>query len=584
MRHPYPILAAFALLCTGPGLTRPALAQPADTTAAGTPAARWHLVADGRDADWPLARSLPADSLDAAATGVLHGLQREGFYFASVDSARTDAQAATLFVTRGPRVEVASVEVIGTTALDAGRLRDRMRTRPGRALDLEALRADLDALLAQAERAGYPLAQASLAGVDLGADGLHLTVRVTEGERLAFGGVELVPAGRTSPAFAARTAGLEPGAPLAAFDPDGIRRGLEETGLFEAVGTPELALGPGGAATVRVPVTEAPPGTFDLVFGYLPPSAAEEGGELVGNGSLALRNLFGRGRSLNLRLVRNPGLVSSLDVRLADPFVLGLPLRLEAQFAGYQQDSTFQRQRFGLEAGVRFGPGLEGFATASREFVEAGIAGVVLVEGRQRIPQADAFFAGLGVRFRRVDARLNPRRGLWLQTSLEQGVKRRDLAADTAAVAAPVSVSQQRLVAEARFFVPTLRRQVLVLGGDAALLLSDVYDDSDLFRYGGATSLRGYDEERFRGNIVGRAVVEYRYQIDRTSYAFLFTDLGYVERPATPGVPAAGSFRPGYGLGVQYRTPLGLVALSYALNPDDGPTRGNVHVGLSVGL
>ena len=122
--------------------------------------------------------------------------------------------------------------------------------------------------------------------------------------------------------------------------------------------------------------------------------------------------------------------------------------------------------------------------------------------------------------------------------ALEQGVKRRDLAADTAAPAEPASISQQRRVAEARLFIPTLRRLVLVLGGDAALLLGEVYDDSDLFRYGGATSLRGYDEERFRGNIVGRGIIEYRYQIDRTSYAFLFTDLGYVERPVTAGIPA----------------------------------------------
>ncbi len=575
MKGLYPILLASALF-----YPVAALAQPADTAAI-----RWHLVADGREAAWPLDRTVPADSLGAAAA-VLHRLQREGYYFATVDSARVETGAATLFVTRGAQVEVASVEIEGTATLDAETLRDRMRTRPGQPLDPDVLGRDLDALLVDYERAGYPLAQARLEEVSLGgqgdAPGIHLTIRVTEGERLGFGGIELVPAGKTSAGFAARTAGLRAGAPLAAFDPDGIRRALEETGLFETVGTPTLVLDADGAATVRVPATEAPPGTFDLVFGYLPADAEGEGGTLVGNGTLALRNLFGRGRSLGVQLVRHPGLVSSLDVRLADPFVFGLPLRLEAQFAGYQQDSTFQRQRFGLEAALRIAPGLEGLVTASREFVEAGIAGAALVDGRQRIPQADAYFAGVGLRYRRVDAALNPRRGLWVRTTLEQGVKRRDLAADT--VAAAVNVSQQRLLAEARLFVPTFRRQVLALGGDLAFLLGDVYDDSDLFRYGGAASLRGYDEERFRGNLVGRAVVEYRYQIDRTSYAFLFTDLGYIERPPTPGVPADRSFRPGYGLGLQYRTPLGLVAVSYALNPDDGPTRGKVHVGLSVGL
>ncbi|MEP0545873.1 MAG: BamA/TamA family outer membrane protein [Rhodothermales bacterium] len=574
----HPILATLGLL-----LAASAAAQPADSTAT-----RWHLVIDGRDAAWPLGRALPADSLDTAATEVLHEFQREGYYFATVDSARVGERAATLFVRRGPEVEIGSVEIDGVTVFDAERVRDRMTTRPGRPLDPDALGRDLDALVADYERAGYPLAEATLADVTLderdGAPRLHLTIRVAEGETLAFGGLELVPGGRTAPGFASRTVGLRPGAPLATFAPERIRQDLEETGLFDEVGQPELALRDDGTAVVRVPAREAAPGTFDLVFGYLPPSGPGDSGSVVGNGSLVLRNLFGHGRALALALVRNPGLVSSLDVALADPFVLGLPLRLEAQFSGYQQDSTYQQQRYGLEAGYRFAPGLEALVTASREYVQAGIAGIVLVEGRQRIPEADAWFAGVGVRYRRVDERLNPRRGLFVQTTLEQGVKRRDLAQDTAAVAAPVNISQQRLLAEGRLFLPTLRRQVLVIGGDAAILLGDVYDESDLFRFGGATSLRGYDEERFRGNIVGRAVVEYRYQIDRTSYAFLFTDIGYVERPATPGVASDRSVRPGYGLGIQYRTPLGLVAVSYALNPDDGPTRGKIHVGLSVGL
>jgi outer membrane protein assembly factor BamA len=569
--------AFFCILVLVIGMPVPA--QPADSSLA------WRLAIDGGEEAWPLDRTPAPDSLDAVASAVLHDVQREGYYFASVDSARIGAETATLFVTRGPRVEVSDVRLEGVTPLDAERLHSRMQTRPGQVLDPAVLRADVDDLLAAYERAGYPLAQAEVEIVVTDGDppGLRVTVRVDEGETLGLSGIELVPAGRTDPGFVARTARLVPGEPLGAFEPERIRRDLEETGLFEEVGTPELALGADGA-TVRVPVTEAPPGSFDLVFGYLPPDGSGDSGSVVGNGSLVLRNLFGQGRALSLQLVRNPGLVSSLDVRLADPFVLGLPLRLEAQFSGYQQDSTFQRQRYGLEAGYRFAPGLEGVVTASREFVDAGIAGATLVDGRQRIPEADAWFAGAGIRYSRLDQRINPRRGLAVATTLEQGVKRRDLDADSAEVAAPINVSQQRLLAEARLFVPTLRRQVLALGADAAFLLGDAFDDSDLFRFGGATSLRGYDEEQFRGNIVGRLLVEYRYQIDRTSYAFLFSDLGYIERPDIPGLAGDQLLRPGYGFGIQYRTPLGLVAVSYALNPDDGPTRGKVHVGLSFGL
>jgi len=40
--------------------------------------------------------------------------------------------------------------------------------------------------------------------------------------------------------------------------------------------------------------------------------------------------------------------------------------------------------------------------------------------------------------------------------------------------------------------------QTAVGGVDVLVLLSDIVDESDLFRFGGANSLRGYDEAEYR--------------------------------------------------------------------------------------
>ncbi|MDX1531987.1 MAG: POTRA domain-containing protein, partial [Rhodothermales bacterium] len=435
-----------------------ALAVPAAAQAPPDSTAAWRLVVDGRPEPWPLARPVPADSAGAAARAVLHHFQRAGYYLARVDSL---APGPALYLRRGPRVDVSRLKLEGVQRLDPERLLAGFRTRPGRVLDPERLEADLQYLLREYERAGRPLAEAEVTEVmlvvDDGRPGLDVTIRVEEGGGLTLAGLELVPEARTSAGFAAQVAGLEAGRPLAPYDPEGIRRELEATGLFVEVGEPELVLGSDGAATVRVPVEEAPPGVFDVVLGYLPPGEGGEDGALVGNGQLVLRNLFGQGRALEVELVRNPGRVAAFDLTLAVPFVLGLPLRLEAEFSGYQRDSTYQQQQYGIEGGYRFVPGLEVLVTARRERTEAGIAGAEIVDGRQRIPEADAVFGGVGVRFRRVDRPLNPRRGLLVQTLLEAGTKERELRGDSAETE-PVSLRQRRLYAEARLFIPTVRR------------------------------------------------------------------------------------------------------------------------------
>lgn len=488
---------------------------------------------------------------------------------------------ATVFITRGPRLVVSEFDLDGLTVLDEPLVRSQLGTREGRPLDPDVLEEDILIILHELEYAGRPLARAEVTEITPTDDGFVVRVSIDEGRPLVLRGIELVPDGRTSPTFAGRLAGIELNRPLDTFHPVEIQRDLEASGIFESVGEPVLVLDENERLMLRIPVEEMQPGAFDLVFGYLPPDEEGEPGRMMGNGSLVLRNLLGRGLRLSLELVRNPGLVSSVDVRVSDPFVFGLPFMLEGRFSGYQRDSTFSFRSFGLEGGYRLAPGLELLAVVSNERVESGVAGNQIIDGQYTISNAQGWFAGVGVRFERVDRPMNPRSGIVFESIIEEGTRQRQLVEGSTE---PASVRRTRLQTRGRVFIPTFRRQAVVLGGDARMLLGEYFDASDLFRFGGATTMRGYDEEQFLGRIVGRGIMEYRYQLDPTSFAFVFADLGYVDRPVTPGIPELREWLTGYGFGIQYRTPLGLATASYALNPDEGITRGKVHIGLSIGL
>ena len=567
--------------------------SPASEASSGA-AVRWQLVVDGEAAVWD-APLWPADSLRPAARQGVRQLQEEGFYFARADSATVDTSAAPstvhLYVSRGPEVRLGRLRLQGAEALDEAALRALMDTRPGDVLDPSRLEADLQAILARYEAAGFPLAQVRVEEAALrsgSAPLLDLTLAIDEGGALRLQAIEVAGADRTSVDFVARVTGLRRGAPLTDYDPQALRERLEATALFERVAAPELLVGEGGAATLRIPVEEASPGAFDLVLGYLPPAQGQPG-RVVGNGQVALRNLFGAGRAFSLRLDRRAGQTNRAEVFAADPYFLGLPLGVEAGFEGLQQDSTYGKQVYRLGLGYRFAKGLQVFGTLSREVTRPGQEGARLGgAARQRVPRADAFFYGVGLRLRRLDDRLNPRRGIWLEADFAQGRKARAARFVTAAQDTTTrreALRQERLEAAGRAFVPTFARQVVAFGAEAAVLLSEAYDPSDLFRLGGAASLRGYDEDRFRGRAVGRALAEYRYQLDRHSFAYLFFDLGYVQAPAfAEGKDPVRGFYPGYGLGLQFDTRLGLANVSYALGEENGLADGRVHLGLSVGL
>ena len=516
-----------------------------------------------------------------------------GYVLARIDSLTADTLSApAVWVTPGPRFTVGEIVISGAEVLAESDLRDGWQTRVGAPLDSLALAADLALSLSRYQRLGHVRARLTPSVVlDAEAALVRVAVGVEEGDRPALARVDLVGARRTSAGLVTRTLGLRPGEAFADYDPARLQRDLDETGLFERVGVPALAEDEAGVV-LRIPVEEGPPGAFDVVLGYLPPAAGQSG-QLVGRGRLDLRGPFGGGRSLTLALDRNPGLASRFDFAVSDPFVAGLPLRVALAFEGEGRDSTYNRQRLAAEAGSRVARGLDLAVTLAGETVQPGRFGAALdASGRPRVRRASALLLGVAFRYRRVDRRLAPRRGIAVDAVAERGLRTRSPLADSVA-AEPTRVAQQRARAGVRVYVPVLARQSLALGADLRAVLvgrdaggqeGTAYDEGELIRFGGARSLRGYDEEAFLANVAARALAEVRTALGGDSYAFAFADLGVVDTPALGAELARRDVLPGYGLGAQLQTAAGLVTLTYALNPDLPALRGKVHLGLSLGL
>lgn len=547
----------------------------------------WRLWVDGLPAPAPAGLS---GDLEAGAEAVLRALWQEGYLTAClaappVVEEGSDTVYVTLRVERGPLARVRSVAIPAVAAVPSSALYAAVQTRRDALLDPQVLEDDLERLAQRLAAYGYGRASVRLARLEAEAGGVAVAFAVEPGPRQVLARLELPGATRTRPAFAARLAGVRVGQVPDGVAPEAVRERLLATGLFRRVGPPAFMLGADSALVLRIPTDEEPPGAFDLVVGLLP-GAAGASPQWVGAGRLALANLFGHGRTLRVALDRLPGQASLFDAAVADPRVLGGPLGLEAAFVGRQQDSLFSKQRY--EIGARFYPaeGLTLTGSISQERVDPGVAGARLVGGGQRVARARARLAGVGLRYEQVRRPHGAWRGGWVAVRLDRGSQRREALApgSEGPVLTARSVAQERGTAAGRLYLAPRRGHTFVLGAEAALVVAETYDPADLLRLGGASSLRGYDEDTFRGRLVGRLLAEYRFPLEARSYTFAFFDLGYVDAPALPAVPAATAWHPGYGLGVVVETPVGLINATYALNPDVGPAAGRVHVGVALGL
>lgn len=559
------------------------------------PQGDWTLVVDGHPTEWPAGLVVPPDSLQRVSRDVIDALRRTGYLFARIDSlVRSPDSAAVVYATGGPRYRIGSVQIRGVSRYAAPEIRFDMQTREGGVLDPEVLERDIDNVLARYERDGYVAAGISFEEILLGErDGqpvVDLVLTVEEGVQPPVAEIRLPGGRRTRAAYVARVGGIPRRGPLRRFDASLLRRRLIDSGNFSEVGNPTLLLDEEGRAVIVVPLLEEAPGAFDAVLGYLPPSGERAKGTVVGNVDVSLKHFLGGGRRFAFRFNRLPARATRLLIEGEDPFVGGLPLRLLGGYEGFQQDSTFTRQQWKVEGGYQVLEGMEVFLRATKEGTRPGTDSLI------NVPRADTWFAGVGFRVGRTDRPRTPRRGWTLGVHVERGMKVRalaDIRDDPTGARTQGALRQERLFVNWRTYLPVRTRHVAVWGGEGSFLSSEAYDVSDLFRIGGARSLRGYGEEQFRGHAVGRTFAEWRYLLERDSFLFLFFDLGtHAVPPAKRTLNAVvggsvgeggWSLHLGYGFGLQFASEAGIFSVSLALNPDEG-LGAKVHVGISLGL
>ena len=114
-------------------------------------------------------------------------------------------------------------------------------------------------------------------------------------------------------------------------------------------------------------------------------------------------------------------------------------------------------------------------------------------------------------------------------------------------------------------------------GGESvwALNLGAGYADGDMplsqrFSMGGSDTMRGYEDDQFRGNSMVKATLEYRFPIVKKVQGVLFTDNGYAWDKRHEDEFDFGLIKNSYGVGLRINSPLGPVKLDYGYGEDGG--------------
>ena len=122
-----------------------------------------------------------------------------------------------------------------------------------------------------------------------------------------------------------------------------------------------------------------------------------------------------------------------------------------------------------------------------------------------------------------------------------------------------------KVTAEGRFYKSLSNGHILALRLMGGYINGDVAY-GNLFDLGGANTLRGYEDEQFKGNKMYAATLEYRFPIAKKVQGVVFTDMGStwgIDNGQIPWYEDDTSIHFSAGVGIRLQTPIGPIRLDY---------------------
>ncbi|MFT5437681.1 MAG: hypothetical protein ACI840_002338 [Ulvibacter sp.] len=285
---------------------------------------------------------------------------------------------------------------------------------------------------------------------------------------------------------------------------------------------------------------------FDGVLGF---TTDEKTNKLQLNGylNLELINNLDYGEELLINYKADGEEQRKFRVKTSLPYLLGSPFGAEFELKIFKRDSTFittdQQARINYQLNPSYSSyiGYKGYESSN--LLDEVISGSPIEDF-----SSSFFLVGYNY-FSLQNNLLFPRKS---EIFINSEIGSRELSA--------AKDNQIKILTKVNYIFSLNHKNSIFLQNTTNILLSDSYITNELFRFGGITSIRGFDEDSIDASLFSVFNTEYRYQFNQGIYIHSILDFGYFENKSL----LIKEKLYGYGIGLGLQTKAGLFKLNIA--------------------
>lgn len=306
---------------------------------------------------------------------------------------------------------------------------------------------------------------------------------------------------------------------------------IESLPFVTSAKAPEVLFRP-DSTEVFIYLNKRSSNSFDGILGF---ANSETDSNIVFNGylDLELRNNLNFGEELRLNYKSDGRDQQNFRVATSFPYLFKTPVGLDLELYIFRRDSSFVTVEQKAQVHFQINPRLRALA-GYNHFESNNLLDDALTANNIDDYTSDFVLAGLQYQVPQASL-LFPNKTRW-QLNGQLGSRQADMSSD-----------QVKIGFDGFYIVQLNDRNSVFIRNTTEALISDNYLTNELMRFGGITSIRGFDENSIDAQFYSVLNTEYRYLLNPGLYVHSIADVGYLENELNQVQQELISFGIGFG-------------------------------------
>lgn len=500
---------------------------------------------------------------------LIQDLQSNGYLSASIDTFSFDSMFVYAEIFQGKQFKWGSIEfknIENELKRELG-LQNKFNKNP--IINLNNIQDIKNQLVTYYENSGYPFVNVFYDSIDIKDSIFYASVSVEKGDYYSIDSIIVKGSAKISSNYISKTIQLSSKDQFNQKKINAITKAFNDISFLSEIKPSEIEFKQ-KTVDLYLYLQNEKANMFNGIIGFLP----DDKGNLLITGDLALnlKNSFGRGEEVFLNWEKLESSSQKLNLGFNYPYIFKSNFGIDTDFELYKKDSTYLSLKAGL--GLRLFLSNDDYLKAYYRYKSSNrIGNESHTIVTSNFANVKSNILGVSYVLSNVDYKYNPRKGINIELFGGAGIKKlTDSKSRIDSINSDLDKSTLELEAglNLELFYPIYNNFVFHFENETRYL--DQFTDkgkesylfeNELYKFGGAYSLRGFDESVFLASIYSIQNIEIRYLFEQNSAFYAFWNGAYYYQNISETVIE--DFPWGIGIGLDFDTKAGIFSLSYAI-------------------